>query len=214
MGERSATGLDGYAAFDVVGIAASTGGLQAVSTVLGSLPPDFPSAVLIVLHRSSAWGDGVPGILARRTCLPVRPVQDGSSLEAGTVYVAPPDRQVLLSSDLALTLGRAQGCRADDLFVSLADAFEARTLGVVLTGRLNDGAKGAEAVKARGGRMIAQDRHTSTSFGMPAAAISTGCVDWVLPLESIGQMLVSLVMWPGAADLLRVSTPHWAIPTD
>ena len=213
MRERPAIHADratAHAAFDVVGIAASTGGLQAISTVLGSLPADFPCAVLIVLHRSSGWGDGVPSILARRTALAVKPVADGESLEAGTVYVSPADRQVMVTSDRRLALGPTQPCRADDLFVSLAETFQERALGVVLSGKLDDGAEGAQAVKACGGRVIAQDRRTSASFGMPAAAISTGCVDWVLPVEQIRDLLVSLVMWPGAADLLRVPTPPWA----
>lgn len=196
-----------YAAFDVVGVAASTGGLAAVTEVLRSLPSDFPAAVVLVLHRASGWGDGTAGTLTRRTGLRVKTIDQGEPLRPGTVYVTPPDQQVVLDGEARLLRGRAQRCRADDLFASLATAFGERALGVVLTGRLDDGAAGARAIKARGGRVLAQDRTTSEQFGMPSSAISTGCVDWVLPLDRIGPALVSLVMWPGAAELLRVPTP-------
>jgi two-component system chemotaxis response regulator CheB len=200
-----------YAAFDVVGVAASTGGLAAVTAVLAALPADFPAAVVLVLHRATGWGDGTAALLARRTDLTVRAIEDGEPVRPGTVYVAPPDRQASVDGDARLVLGRAPRCRADDLFASLATVFGDRAIGVVLTGRLDDGAAGARAIKARGGRVLAQDRATSEQFGMPSAAIGTGCVDWVLPSHRIGQALVSLVMWPGAAELMRVPTSPWAI---
>jgi two-component system chemotaxis response regulator CheB len=199
-----------YAAFDVVGVVASTGGLAAVTGVLGALPSDFPAAVVLVLHRATGWGDGTAAILARRTVLRVKAIDEGEPLRPGTVYVAPPDRQAYLDCESRLSLGRAQRCRADDVFASLATAFGERVIGVILTGRLDDGAAGARAIKSRGGRVLAQDGTTSEQFAMPSAAASTGCVDWVLPLGRIGPALVSLVMWPGAAELLRVPTPPWA----
>ena len=119
----------------------------------------------------------------------------------------------------ANTPARAQRCRADDLFASLATAFGERALGVVLTGRLDDGAAGARAIKARGGRVLAQDRTTSEQFGMPSSAISTGCVDWVLPLDRIGTavalaapgVLAVLTGGDAAADGIG-PIPHGPIP--
>ena len=203
-----------YAAFDVVVLAASTGGLPALATVLGSLPCDLPASILVVQHRATGWGDGLPAYLARRTDLRVVPMEDGDSLRSGTVYVAPPDRQALVDAGLTVRLGTARRCRADDLFASLALVAGPRVVGVVLTGRLDDGAAGVQAIKARGGRALVQDRATSAEFSMPAAAISTGCVDLVLPLERIGHALVSLVMWPGAASLLRVPMDPYSRPAD
>jgi two-component system chemotaxis response regulator CheB len=199
-----------YAAFDAVALAASTGGLAAVSTVLGALPADFPAAVIVVLHRATGWGDGIAAFLARRTALEVTTIDGNTPLRPGTVYVCPPDRQSLAETGPGLVLGLQQRCRADELFTSLADVLGSRALGVVLTGRLDDGAEGARAIKGRGGRVIAQDPATAAQLGMPSAAISTGCVDWVLPLDRIAHALVSLVMWPGAAELLRVPSPPWA----
>lgn len=127
------------------------------------------------------------------------PMEDGELLRPGTVFVAPADRQAAVEPGGRIMLGRVRRCRADDLFASLARVFGERAIGVVLTGRLDDGTAGAQAIKARGGWVLAQDRRTSEQFGMPSAAISTGCVDWVLPLDRIGHALVSLVMWPRAA---------------
>ena len=90
------------------------------------------------------------------------------------------------------------------LLVSAAAAYGARTLGVVLTGLNTDGAAGAQAIKWTGGMVLAQDQASSRAFGMPRAAIRTGCVDLVLPLEVIGPAIVALVMAPGAATYLRV----------
>src|SRR3712207_9577883 len=78
-----------YTAFDAVALAASTGGLPALAAVLGGMPADFPAPVLVVQHRATAWGDGLPGYLARRTPLHVVPMEDGVSLRPGSVYVAP-----------------------------------------------------------------------------------------------------------------------------
>jgi two-component system, chemotaxis family, protein-glutamate methylesterase/glutaminase len=137
-------------------------------------------------------------------------MEDGELLRPGMVSVAPAGRQAVVDPGGRIALGPVRRCRADALFVSLARAFEERAIGVVLTGRLDDGAAGARAIKAHGGRVIAQDRRTSEQFGMPSAAIGTGCVDWVLPLDRIGHALVGLAMWPGAVELLRVPAPPWA----
>jgi two-component system chemotaxis response regulator CheB len=124
--------------------------------------------------------------------------------------VAPPRRQLRIEEGPRLALGAVGRCQGDGVFASLARVVGPRAMGVVLTGRLDDASAGVQAIKAHGGRVIAQDRATSAQFAMPASAISTGCVDWVLPLHRIGHALVSLVMWPGAAELLRVAPAPWA----
>jgi two-component system chemotaxis response regulator CheB len=127
------------------------------------------------------------------------------------VYVLPPDRQGVLDGDGRLVFRRAHRCQADPLFESAAFGYGERAIAVVLTGRLDDGVAGVRAVKGRGGRVIVQDASTSAAFAMPAAAIATGCVDFVLPLDYIAPALVSLVMVPGAAELFRVRLSPWAL---
>ncbi|MCG3117869.1 MAG: hypothetical protein LLH30_19535 [Candidatus Manganitrophus sp. SA1] len=93
---------------------------------------------------------------------------------------------------------------ADPLFESVAKVFKERALGLILSGYLCDGAKGAVRIKENGGRILVQDRITSTAFEMPYSAICAGGVDFVLPLSKIPQALVTLVMAAGAASLLQV----------
>ncbi len=102
-------------------------------------------------------------------------------------------------------------CAADPLCASVAAAFGPRTIGVVLSSALDDGAAGAQAIKRVGGRVLVQDPATAAATGMPTAAIATGCVDFVLAPEEIGAALVALVMAPGAAQLFRVPVPSWAL---
>jgi two-component system chemotaxis response regulator CheB len=96
------------------------------------------------------------------------------------------------------------------LFASAAAVFGPRMIAGVLSGRLDDGSLGVRHVKGAGGRVLAQDDATSQAFGMPAAAIATGCVDFVLPLAVLADAITALVMAPGAAAMMRVAPPPWA----
>jgi two-component system chemotaxis response regulator CheB len=98
----------------------------------------------------------------------------------------------------------------DALLTSLADALGPRVIAVVLTGMLHDGAVGVRAVKRHGGRVLVQDPDSARAGSMPASAIATGCVDFVLPPHRLAPALTALTMAPGAAALLAVPAPHWA----
>ncbi|HEU4411302.1 MAG TPA: chemotaxis protein CheB [Polyangiaceae bacterium] len=203
------------AAFDAVAVATSRGGLRALGALLSRLPADFSAAVLVVQHHTASSGSLLSAILAARSPLPVREVRGGEAMQPGVVYVAPPDRHLQVSAARVLRLSSAPKVSfarpsADVLFESAAGAFGPRALGVVLTGNLHDGARGVRAIKAGRGRVIVQDEATSEAFGMPRAAIATGCVDFVLPLERIASALVTLVMVPGAAELFKVPIAPWA----
>jgi two-component system chemotaxis response regulator CheB len=174
------------------------------------LPAEFPWPLLLVQHRPPG-PDYLAPLLARSTRLRVVPAREGEPLEAGTVHVLPPDRQGVLDRDRRLVFRRAERCQADPLLESAAFAYGERAVGIVLTGRLNDGVSGVRAIKGRGGRVIVQDASSSVAFAMPAAAVATGCVDFVLPLRYIAPALVSLVMVPGAAELFRVRLSPWAL---
>jgi len=142
-------------------------------------------------------------LLDRRSALRTTEAHEGEHLEPGRVYVAPPNRHLLVNPDGSLSLSQSDLVHfvrpsADLLFESVAASYRERVVAVVLTGSGSDGAMGVEAVKKMGGTVIAQDQDTSEFFGMPHAAIDTGCVDVVLSLEEIPQALVQLVM---GADL-------------
>ena len=207
-------GVRSGGAFDLVVLAASQGGIAASRQVLAALPADLPAAVILLLHRTSSTPDRLPGLLARRVRLPVGTVREGHRPRAGTVYVAPSDGQLVLDADGAFARAPLAGrlALADPLLHSVAAAAGSRTIAAVLTGRLGDGAAGVQAVKRAGGRVLVQDQATAEHFGMPRAAIATGCVDFVLPLGTLAPAIITLAMAPGAAAWLRVPVAPWAPP--
>lgn len=188
--------------FDVVVLVASLGGVEAVATVLDQLSADFPAAVLVGLHVGADHVASIKSI-ERRTKLPVVLAADGVQLEAGRVYLAPlgPPLTVLPDGTLSVApAGVPMDFRrsVDDFLQSAATAYGAHVLAVVLTGMGTGGTGGVRAVKELGGTVLAQDEATSASFGMPGAAIDTGCVDLVLPIQEMGG-LIDAVVTRGAA---------------
>jgi two-component system chemotaxis response regulator CheB len=187
------------AAFDVVALAASAGGLKALSHVLSALPPDFPAAVVVVQHLDPRHRSLMADILSRRTPLKVKQAEDGEVLNPATIYIAPPNRHLLVNPDGTLSLSQSELVHfvrpsADLLFESVAASYKDRTIAVVLTGTGSDGAMGVQGIKKMGGTVIVQDEKTSEFFGMPAAAIQTGNADFILLLDEIASALVTLVM--------------------
>ena len=187
------------AAFDIVSLAASAGGLTALSQILSGLPADFSAAIVVVQHLDPRHHSLMADILSRRTALQVAEAEDGDQVEPGKVYVAPPDRHLLVNPDGSLSLSQSELVHfvrpsADLLFESVAGSYKERAIAVVLTGTGRDGAMGVQAIKKVGGTVIAQDEKSAEFFGMPSAAIQTGDVDFVLPLDEIAAALVSLVM--------------------
>jgi two-component system chemotaxis response regulator CheB len=185
-------------AFYVVALAASTGGLKAISTILSALPADFPAAILVVQHLSPTYPSQLAEILSKWTALQVKPATAGDGLRPGTVYVAVPAQHLLIQPNGMLLLSDAPKMNfvrpaADKLFMSMAATYRSRAIAVVLTGSGTDGSLGVLSVKKYGGMTIAQDQSTSEIFNMPRAAIATGKIDLVLPLEAIAATLTHLV---------------------
>ncbi|MDJ0747225.1 MAG: chemotaxis protein CheB [Xenococcaceae cyanobacterium MO_167.B27] len=185
--------------FDIIAIAASAGGLNALSTVLSGLPANFPATIVVVQHLDPRHRSLMADILSRRTSLKVKQAQEGDHLEQGMVYIAPPNRHLLVNPDGTLSLTQSELVHfvrpsADLLFDSVAASHKERAIAVVLTGTGNDGTMGVQAINKMGGTVIAQDKETAEFFGMPSAAIETGVVDFVLPLTEIASALISLVV--------------------
>ncbi|MBD2501121.1 chemotaxis protein CheB [Anabaena azotica] len=184
--------------FDIVAIAASAGGLKAISQILAHLPATFPCAIVIVQHLDPRHPSLMADILSRYTLLLVKQAQQGDRLKPGRVYIAPPDHHLLVNLDGTVCLTQSQLVHflrpsADLLFDSVAASYKERAIAVVLTGAGNDGAMGVQAIKQMGGMVIAQDQATSEFFGMPKAAIATGMVDMILPLPEIASALITLI---------------------
>jgi two-component system chemotaxis response regulator CheB len=187
------------AAFDIVALAASAGGLTALSRVLAALPADFPAVIVVVQHLDPRHRSLMADILSRRTPLRVKQAEEGEQVGPATVYIAPPNRHLLVNSDGTLSLTQSELVHflrpsADLLFESVAASYRERAIAVVLTGTGSDGAMGVQAIKKMGGAVIAQDEESAEFFGMPSAAIQSGSVDFVLPLDEIPTVLVTLVI--------------------
>src|SRR5881396_3184722 len=187
------------AAFDVVALAASAGGLAALGAVLSGLPDDFPAALVIVQHLDPRHRSLMADILSRRTRLTVKQAAEADTLGPGIVYIAPPNRHLLVNPDATLTLAQSELVHfvrpsADLLFESVAASFRQRAIAVVLTGTGSDGTMGVKAIKKMDGTVIVQNERSAEFFGMPGAAMQTGSADFVLPLEKISSALVTLVL--------------------
>jgi two-component system chemotaxis response regulator CheB len=198
-----------FTAFDIVVIGASLGGIDALKRLLTVIPPDFPVPIAVVQHLSPTVDSAITRILGRVCPLPVAHPGTGEVLLPGRVYVARPDRHFLVrprGTALLMNGAKVKFCRpaADPLFVSAATAYGERALGVVLSGLNTDGAAGVQAIKWAGGMVLAQAADSCVASCMPRAAIATGCVDLVLPLDAIGPAIIALTLARGAAEFLRV----------
>ena len=185
--------------FGIVAVAASAGGVQALSALIGALPANFPVPVLVVQHLDPRHDTTLAGILDRRATLRVKLAVAGEKAARGIVHLAPPDWHLLVDADGVLSLSDADRTHfvrpsADVLFESVAAAYGPRAIACVLTGTGRDGARGAQAVKARGGTVIVEDPETAAFTGMPNAAVEAGAVDLVLPLQEIPTALNNLLV--------------------
>ena len=181
---------------DIVTVAASAGGLEPLRTLLEALPADLHASVLVVLHIPATGGRTLPRILDRAGVLPAAAAVDGEPLRPGRIYVAPPDLHLLVADGLVRTSRgpRQNGVRpsADPLFRSAALYGGPRTIGVVLSGTLDDGALGAAAVEQRGGYVIVQDPDDAAYDSMPRCALATTRQPAIRPAGKIAELLTRL----------------------
>ncbi len=181
----------------VVAIAASTGGPAALHQILSALPAAFPAPVLIVQHISLGFTRGFAQWLNDASPLRVKLAEDGEPLQAGTVYVAADDRHLCVSKRRTahLSVGPEVGGfrpSGTPFFRSVAAAYGRGALAVILTGMGRDGVDGLQAIRAAGGRTIAESEETAVVYGMPMAAVQAGLADFVLPLGEVVTTLAGL----------------------
>jgi two-component system, chemotaxis family, protein-glutamate methylesterase/glutaminase len=185
----------------VVAVGASTGGPAALRTVLSDLPSGFPVPILIVQHIANGFTRGLAQWLGGDTPLRVKVAEHGERLAPATVYIAPDDRQLGCQldvyGDIRILLSTAPPVgafrpSASYLFESVAEILGAAALGVILTGMGDDGVAGLRVLKARGGRIIAQDEASSVIYGMPREAARAGVVDVTVGINGVARKLVEL----------------------
>ena len=181
---------------EIVGVGASLGGLDALETLFGALPPDFACPIVLVQHRmpqvEGLLVELLQGYSTRRVVEP----EDKDPIEPGHIYLAPPNYHLLvergffsLSVDPPVNFARPS---IDVLFESLADSYGRGALGVVLTGSNKDGASGAAAIKRAGGRVLVQDPRTAESPVAPLAVLDATEVDAVLDLKRMAERIAHL----------------------
>jgi two-component system chemotaxis response regulator CheB len=185
----------------LVAIAASAGGIPALRTLLAVLPPDFPAAVLVVVHLEAGRPSLLAEILDRVSALPVRQALAGERPQAGVVYIAPPDRHLVVDDAGSLALidsPREHHVRpsADPLFASVAQRCGSHAVAVVLSGMGRDGSDGVAEIHRLGGTVVAQDSASSLYPAMPDASVATGFVDHVVPIGQLSTLLVDLLTPP------------------
>ena len=179
-------------------VASSTGGPKALSCFFSLFPADFPVPIAVVQHNSSGFDESFAQWLDTYTPLTVKIAGEGEVLKAGTIYIAQTDKHLTLDNLTAHYNDdepeNNQKPAADVLFRTAAESLGESVISVVLTGMGSDGADGTRKIHQMGGITLAQDEETSLIYGMPKAAAETGCIDMVLPLESIPPELIKLVV--------------------
>lgn len=195
---------------DIVVVAASAGGLEPLHTMLQGLPADLPAALFVVLHVPATGGGVLPQILDRAGPLPAAAAIDREPIQRGRVYVAPPDRHLLIvKDDVRLSSGpRQNGVRpaADPLFRSAALHAGPRVTAVVLSGTLDDAALGSATVERLGGRVVVQDPEDAHYDSMPRSAIAVTERPAVVPAAALAEQVSRLVTLE--ADLPLASAPQ------
>ena len=183
--------------FDVIAIAASAGGVQAIGAILAVLPLTFLTPIVVQMHLHPSRCSSLEKVFGARTKLSVEWAEENGALRPGLVTVVPAGKQMCVNKAAQTTLqsGGAVRCKrpADLLFQSVAESFGSRAIAVVLTGCLNDGARGVQLIRKMGGRVLVQDPNEAQASDMPDAAIATGCVDFVMPIQGLTAMLIALV---------------------
>jgi two-component system, chemotaxis family, protein-glutamate methylesterase/glutaminase len=194
---------------DAVLIGASTGGPRALAEVLSRLPAEFPVGVVVAQHMPSGFTVTLAERLNRRCRLEVSEAEDGSRVEPGRVLIAPGGKQITLrhrNGDLCVAVDEGptnliHKPSVDLLFQSAARLIGARTVGVVLTGMGDDGARGLSELRAAGARTLVESSETAVIYGMPRAAAPAA--ERILPLREIGPALVEIGMGMVAAQRER-----------
>ncbi|HYH83317.1 MAG TPA: chemotaxis protein CheB [Longimicrobium sp.] len=184
----------------IIVIGASAGGVEALRQIAAELPAGFPASIFAVVHFPPHSTSNLPGILSRAGPLPAVHPGNGDEIRPGTIYLAPPDRHLLVERGRVVVVQgpRENGHRpaADPLFRSAAGAYGRAVVGVVLTGNLDDGTAGLASVRRRGGAAVVQDPADAAHPGMPSSALAEVRVDHCVPLAEIAALLVRLTSEP------------------
>ncbi len=182
---------------DIIVIGGSAGALNALQTIVSKLPHDIAAAIFVVIHVSATRESLLPNILTRAGRLPAMHPSDHEPIENGQIYIAPPDRHLIIENRHVNVVHGPKENRArpalDPLFRSAALNYGSRVIGVVLSGSLDDGTAGLRAIKKMGGLALVQDPMSANYPAMPQSAIDNTEVDYIGTPEEIAARLRALV---------------------
>ncbi len=206
---RIREGEEGEQQFYIVGIGASAGGLEALEQFFEKMPAQSGLAFVVIQHLSPDFRSLMDELLARRTPIPIRRVEDGMVVEPDTIYLMPPKKEMIISGGKLLLTDKdpAQGLTLpiDHFFRSLAQDVGERAIGVILSGTGSDGSRGVRAIHDAGGLVMVQSVDTAKFDGMPKSALETGVVDFVLPVHEMPATLMRYICHPTAEGMGPVS---------
>ena len=190
---------------DAIVIGTSAGGVEALLALLPALPRALRAPVFVVLHLPRERPSLLVEIFRHKCAYAVQEAQDKETVQAGTIYFAPPDYHLLVDQGPALALSIDDPVHysrpsIDVLFESAADIYGQRLLGIILTGGNEDGAAGLARVQAAGGTTVVQDPESAQMAMMPECALKLTRPDYVLPLAGIADLLRALPPGPGQAQ--------------
>jgi two-component system, chemotaxis family, protein-glutamate methylesterase/glutaminase len=192
---------------DIVVIGTSAGGVETLLKLFKDLPADIRAAFFVVIHVQPNAPSYMPAMLSRASRLSAEHAQDKRRIEAGKIYVAPPDHHILIEQGrMRLSHGPKENRHRpaiDPLFRTAAETYNSRVIGIVLTGTLDDGTMGLRAVKDAGGVTIVQDPGEALYPGMPRNAIQIVEPDYVLRLREIRMMLPRLIQEPVKEKVMK-----------
>jgi two-component system chemotaxis response regulator CheB len=181
---------------DIIVIGGSAGGIEAASTILADISPDVNAAIFVVIHTGEAAPGLMADIFAKRSVLPVQYASDREPIELGSVYVAPPDRHLLVKrGEMRVIRGPKENNfrpALDPLFRTAATTYDGRVIGVVLSGSMDDGTHGLLQIKRAGGVAVVQSPEDALHPDMPQSAIDRMEVDHVLAVSEIAPLLSRL----------------------
>ena len=191
---------------DVVVVGASSGGVEGLITLLSGLPDDLAAALFVVLHVPPDVPSHLPAILNRVGTLPVAHAVDGEPIRRGRVYIAPPGMQTYIHRDrIGVRRGPQENLHrpaVDPLFRTAAHHYGTRVIGVILSGSLDDGAAGLDAVRRAGGIAVIQDPQDAQVPDMPANAFERAGADHIVPIAALPALLIGLISEEARTDLV------------
>ncbi|HZH64373.1 MAG TPA: chemotaxis protein CheB [Flavisolibacter sp.] len=181
--------------YKVIAIGGSAGSLDIVLKIVAALPAATTSVLVLILHRKTTADSVLQYLLSSRTSLSVKEVEDKEPIQAGTIYIAPPDYHLLVEDKHTFALDSSEKVQysrpsIDVSFESIAACFGTDALGILLSGANADGAEGMAAIKAGGGYTIAQDPASADVGYMPQQAINLGVVDEVLDVINLESKVI------------------------